>query len=80
MSRKVEPLSITLKDIVKILREVNTDGYRSTLVSPLIEEINLVLAKLEEDSTKVWYNEAGPAWTEERWSIISLIDGGNYIK
>ena len=72
MSRKVEPLSVTLRDIVKILEEVTTDGYRSTLISPLIEEIRLVLAKLEEDPTKVYYNEAGP---EERWSIISLIDG-----
>ena len=55
MSRKVEPLSTTLKDIVKILREVNTTEDRAELIDPVLVEIEMILAKLADPIAKIYW-------------------------
>ena len=55
MSRKVEPLSVTLKSIVEILHKVNTTEDRAELIDPLLVDIEGMLLKLADPIEKVYW-------------------------
>ena len=59
MSRKIEPLSVTLKSIIEILHKVNTTEDRAELIGPLLVDIEGMLVKLSDSIEKVYWEGLG---------------------